>query len=282
MKSKANILALLLVMMATTAIAQDSFIVTRIKGNVVNYRTGTSLRAGDVLQPSDKVTFDNFDSYVISIGQNMGRYMIKLHEPPAPDAIQQLTATVKDVAVPTKRRSLMAERYRPNESVVEDLGSYFGNDKFSVIGNEVLVPVNPDKFQLNDSRFIVFYYRVNNNPVSKKIGYEQNVLKIEKDKLLNTSAGTISNDEIPNVAVYRYESNTHSSEEITRFNLIFVDKVQLTNEFLTILPILHRQNMSKDDIKKYLIEYYYDFYGVTDSKSIKKFVDDLVDVSAGN
>jgi hypothetical protein len=40
--------------------------------------------------------------------------------------------------------------------------------------------------------------------------------------------------------------------------------------------------MSKDDIKKYLIEYYYDFYGVTDSKSIKKFVDDLVDGSAGN
>lgn len=281
MKSKASILALLLVMMAATAIAQDSFIVTRIKGNVVNYRTGTALRAGDVLQPSDKVTFDNFDSYVISIGQNMGRYMIKLHEPPAPDAIQQLTAIVKDVAVPTKRRSLMAERYRPNESMVEDLGSYFGNDKFSVIGNEVLVPVNPDKFQLNDSRFIVFYYRVNNNPVSKKIGYEENALKIEKDKLLNTSAGTITNAEIPNVAVYRYESNTHSSEEITRFNLIFVDKEQLTNEFLTILPILHRQNMGKEDIKKYLIEYYYDFYGVTDSRSIKQFVDNLVDGAAG-
>ncbi len=277
MKTVMKFTAILLLAASINLQAQDSFIVTRINGKVTNNKTGTLLKAGDVLQPSDRVTFDSFDSYVISIGQNMGRYMIKLHEPPAPETIQQLTAMVKDVAVPTKRRSLMAERYRPDETVVNDLRSYFGNDKFTVIGDIVSVPVNNQAYPIDDNRFIVFYYRVNNNPVSKKIGYEENSLIIEKDKLLSTNAGVITQNEIPSVGVYLYEKNTRTSEEITKFNLAFVDRETLTNEFLTIIPILQKQRMAKDDIKKYLIEYFYDFYGSTDSRSIKAFVDDLVD-----
>lgn len=277
MKTVMKFTAILLLAACMNLQAQDSFIVTRINGKVTSNKTGTLLKAGDVLQPSDRVTFDSFDSYVISIGQNMGRYMIKLHEPPAPETIQQLTAMVKDVAVPTKRRSLMAERYRPDETVVNDLRSYFGNDKFTVIGDNVSVPVNSQAYPIDDNRFIVFYYRVNNNPVSKKIGYEGNSLIIEKDKLVSTSAGVITQNEIPSVGVYLYEKNTRSSEEITKFNLAFVDRETLTNEFLTIIPILQKQGMAKDDIKKYLIEYFYDFYGSTDSRSIKAFVDDLVD-----
>jgi len=34
--------------------------------------------------------------------------------------------------------------------------------------------------------------------------------------------------------------------------------------------------MADDDIKKYLIEYYYDFYGATDSKTIDQFADQIV------
>lgn len=277
MKTVMKFTAILLLAASINLQAQDSFIVTRINGKVTNNKTGTPLKAGDVLQPLDRITFDSFDSYVISIGQNMGRYMIKLHEPPAPETIQQFSAIVKDVAVPTKRRSLMAERYRPDETAVNDLRNYFGNDKFTVIGDNVSVPINNQAYPVDDNRFIVFYYRVNNNPVSKKIGYEGNSLIIEKDKLVNTSAGVITQNEIPSVGVYLYERNTRTSEEITKFNLSFVDRETVTNEFLTIIPILQKQRMAKDDIKKYLIEYFYDFYGSTDSRSIKAFVDDLVD-----
>lgn len=277
MKTKLNLIVAFLLMLGSTVLAQESYIVTRINGKVMNYKTGTQLKAGDVLQPADRVTFDTFDSYIISISQNMGRFMMKMHEPTIPDALQQLTVTVKDIAVPTKRRSLMAERYKPEEPEITDLKGYFGSDKFSVIGNKVIIPVNSGSYPIDENKFIVFYYRVNNNPVSKKIGYEQNALMVEKDKLLSTNSGEIASNEIPSVAVYLYEKNTRSSEEITKFDLVFVDQEALTNEFFTILPILRRQNMSNADIKKYLIEYYFDFYGATDSKSIKQFVDQLVD-----
>lgn len=279
MSHKFNLIAIVLIMFGLQTYAQDSYTVTRINGKVINYKTGTELKAGDILQPTDKVTFDSFDSYIISISQNTGRYMMKMHLPPSPEAVQQLTVTVKEVAVPTKRRSLMAERYKPEEKEVADLKGYFGNDKFSVIGDKVSIPVSTGNYQIDENKFIVFYYRVNNNPVSKKLGYEQNALLVEKDKLLSTNAGSIASNEIPSVAVYLYEKNTRTSEEITKFDLVFVDQEALTNEFYTILPILRRQKMSNDDIKKYLIEYYFDFYGATDSKSIKQFVDNLVDNS---
>ncbi len=279
MKPVVKLVVAMLLAIAINGQAQESFIVTRTNGKVTSDKTGTHLKAGDILQPTDRITFDSFDSYVISIGQNMGRYMIKLHEPPAPETIQQLSALVQDIAVPTKRRSLMAERYRPDETMVSDLRTYFGNDKFTIIGENVSVPINPQAYPIDENKFIVFYYRVNNNPVSKKLGYDSSSILIERDKLMNTSAGVITQNEIPAVAVYLYEKNTKTSEEITRFNLAFVDKETVTNEFMTIIPILVKQKMGKDDIKKYLIEYFYDFYGATDSKSIKAFVDELVDTA---
>ncbi len=279
MKPVIKLVVAMLLAIAINGQAQESFIVTRTNGKVTSDKTGTHLKAGDILQPTDRITFDSFDSYVISIGQNMGRYMIKLHEPPAPETIQQLSALVQDIAVPTKRRSLMAERYRPDETMVSDLRTYFGNDKFTIIGENVSVPINPQAYPIGENKFIVFYYRVNNNPVSKKLGYDSSSILIERDKLMNTSAGVITQNEIPAVAVYLYEMNTKTSEEITRFNLAFVDKETVTNEFMTIIPILVKQKMGKDDIKKYLIEYFYDFYGATDSKSIKAFVDELVDTA---
>jgi hypothetical protein len=78
------------------------------------------------------------------------------------------------------------------------------------------------------------------------------------------------------LAVYEYENTTKRGNEITRFTLVFVDKEDLLKEFNTIIPILKRQKMSDDDIKKYLIEYYYDFYGATDSKTIDSFTEQIV------
>lgn len=267
----------MLILLAVNASAQENYTVTRVKGGAINSRTGVSVKSGDVLESSDKLTFENFDSYIISINHSMDRYMIRLHEPQSLDEATKYTACVKDIATPTKRRSLMTERYNPNQSTISDLKTYFGGDKFSIIGSDIQIPVDETSYKIDDDKFIVFSYRVNNNPVTKKIGYTNDTLLVEKDKLVVTKSGNITSDEIPSITVYLYEGSTRSAEQITKFDLIFVDQAVLINEFSTILPILRRQNMNNDDIKKYLIEYYYDFYGATDSKTIKEFVDRVVD-----
>lgn len=256
--------------------AQNVYNVTRVNGKVTNLKTGQDVAAGDILTPDEFLLFESLDSYVIAIGDNMGRFQIKINETQAPDDLQMLTSTVKDAALPTRMRNLMVARFDPSEQEVSDLRQYFGNDKFSVIGDAVTVPLNDQKYPLTDDKFIVFYYRVDNQPVSKKIGHEQHTLLLEKDKLFTSSAGSIDGNEIANLAVYEYENTTKRGNEITRFTLVFVDKQELLNEFNTIIPILKRQKMGDGDIKKYLIEYYYDFYGATDSKTIDSFTEQIV------
>lgn len=276
---KSAIYTLVFMMILNTGIkAQDTYNVTRVNGNVTFAKSGKPVKPGDVLNPSDQVKFENFDAYVITINQKMARYMLRVNPPisNSKPRNQALVATVKDIALVTKRRSLMAARFNPNEKEISDLKGYFGNDKFSIIGDEVDIALNASKYPLSENKFIVFHYKVNNNPVSKMIGYDQQTLKIEKDKILLTKAGNINGNEVTDLSVYLYEKSTRNSEELTKLTLVFVDKETLKNEFKTILPILKRQKMNDDAIKKYLIEYYYDFYGATDSKTIDAFAGEVV------
>jgi hypothetical protein len=270
-----KLLFVMVVLLGFGAQAQDNYDVTRVNGKITNLKTGQDVVAGDVLNEEDVLLFESLDSYAIAIGSSMGRFQIKLQTQFEVD-YQMLTSAVKDAAAPTKMRNLMLARFDPSETEVSDLRQYFGNDKFSIIGDVVNVPLSRQKYPLSDDKFIVFYYRVDNSPVSKKIGHDQQTLLVERDKLVATSLGTIEGSEIANLAVYEYETSTRRSNEITRFTLVFVDKNELVNEFRTIIPILKRQRMADDDIKKYLIEYYYDFYGATDSKTIDNFAAQIV------
>lgn len=271
-----KILMILLISLGFSASAQDVYHVTRVNGTITNLGTGTNVIAGETLNSDDVLLFESLDSYAIAIGFKMGRFQIKIQEPAQANEHLTLTAMVKDAALPTKMRNLMLARFNPSETQVSDLRQYFGNDKFSIIGDAVTVPLDQQKYSLSDDKFIVFYYRVDNNPVSKKIGHDDQSLILEKDKLVTSSAGSVQGNEITNLAVYEYQMSSRSSQEITRFTLVFVDKNELVSEFNTIIPILKRQKMANDDIKKYLIEYYYDFYGATDSKTIDTFADQIV------
>ena len=277
MKPTTYILVFLL-LLGLGAQAQDTYNVTRVNGNVTFVKSGKPIKPGDVLTPSDQVKFENFDAYVISINQKMARFMLRLNPPQSNSSKQGqvLTATVKDIALVTKRRSLMSVRFNPNEKEVTDLKNYFGIDKFSVIGDSVSIALNSSKYPLSENKFIVFNYKVNNSSVSKKIPFDQQTLKIEKNSILSTKAGSVNGNEISELTIYLYEKSTKASEKITNLTLVFVDKETLRNEFKTIMPILKRQKMNDEAIKKYLIEYYYDFYGATDSKTIDTFVSEVV------
>jgi hypothetical protein len=271
-----KLIVLFTLLAAFTAQAQGTFDITRVNGKITNLKSGKEVAAGDILNADDQLLFESMDSYAIAIGSNMGRFQIKLIDADRNAEQPMLTATVVEAARPTKMRNLMLVRFDPSEKEISDLKQYFGSEKFSVIGNNIDIPISAKTYPLSDDKFIVFYYKVDNKPVQKKIGFADQTLLLERDKLTSSSAGTLSGNEIANLAVYQYEKTSRSSQEITRFTLVFVDKDELKNEFYTIIPILKRQKMADPDIKKYLIEYYYDFYGATDSKTIDRFAEEIV------
>lgn len=121
----------------------------------------------------------------------MNRFLIKLPETEGNLENRVLTASVKEVASPTKMRNLMLARFDPKQAEVNDLRQYFGNDKFSIIGNAVDIQLDKQKYPLSDDKFIVFYYRVDNNPISKKIGHQDQTLVLEKDAWLPAVLGLL-------------------------------------------------------------------------------------------
>ena len=263
-------------LLSVAVFAQNVYHVTRVSGKLTNLSTGKEVIAGDQLQASDQILFESIESYAITIGKELNRFQIKIHDPGAEADKQMLTSIVKDAARPTKMRSLMLARFDPTETEISNLRNYFGNDKFSVIGDGVEIPLSSQSYPLSENKFIVFFYRVENNPISKKIGHNNQTLILDRDKLTTSSVGTVVGNEIPDMAIYQYEASTRRSQEITRITLVFVDKNELQKEFSTIIPILRRQRMSDEDIKKYLIEYYYDFYGATDSKTIDRITEEII------
>lgn len=276
MKTLRVIVSALLVIITMNGFAQKTYNITRVQGTITNLTQGVKVEAGQAVSSQDHLLFESHNSYAIAIDDATNRYQLKLRQMGSEGIKPNFTAVADEVAQPTQMRNLMLSRFNPSETDVSDLRQYFGNDRFTIIGNEVNVPLNQESYRLSDDQFIVFYYKVENSTISKKVGFDDQTLLLEKEKLLSSSAGSIEGNEIANLTVYEYQMSSKSSREITRFTLVFVDKDELISEFNTIIPILKRQKMADIAIKKYLIEYYYDFYGATDSKTIDAFAEQIV------
>ena len=74
--------------------AQEVYHVTRVSGNITNLTTGQPIVAGVALSPDDRLLFESLESYAITIGDNMNRFLIKLPETEGNLENRVLTASV--------------------------------------------------------------------------------------------------------------------------------------------------------------------------------------------
>jgi len=272
MKALVTTLGLFFVM-AFAVVNAQVFHVVKVQGNITNLNTGKAIKAGDMVQAKDRIAFESVSASMVAIDDNRAKFMIKM---PKTDNVDKtsLIVLVSQATMAVKSRNAFKTRaFNPEQKEVVDLKQYFGSDRFSIIGNQVNVTLSEQMYPLSPDKFIVFHYNIKDKPVSKKLGFDQQTIKIEADKLKEVKGETITTDEIEGVMVYQYEMPSKNYQEITSFNLLFVDDAALTAEFNTIIPILRTQKMDDKGIKEYLVDYYVDFYGVTDSKALSAFID---------
>ncbi|SDC97432.1 hypothetical protein [Williamwhitmania taraxaci] len=272
MKALVTTLGLFFVM-AFAVVNAQVFHVVKVQGNITNLNTGKPIKAGDMVQAKDRIAFESVSASMVAIDDNRSKFLIKM---PKTDNVDKtsLIVLVSQATMAVKSRNAFKTRaFNPEQKEVVDLKQYFGSDRFSIIGNQVNVTLSEQMYPLSPDQFIVFHYNIKDKPVSKKLGFDQQTIKIEADKLKEVKGETITTDEIEGVMVYQYEMPSKNYREITSFNLLFVDGAALTAEFNTIIPILRTQKMDDKGIKEYLVDYYVDFYGVTDSKALSAFID---------
>ncbi|HUW07269.1 MAG TPA: hypothetical protein VMW01_13510 [Williamwhitmania sp.] len=275
---RALVVTIGIVLASVLTVNAQVYHVIKLEGSVTNLNSGKTLAPGDVIQASDRLAFESANASIIAIGDNRTKYILrmpKMENADKPDLI--LLASQAAIAVKS-RNAFKTRAFNPDQKEVSDLKQYFGSDRFSIIGDQVNITLSEQKYPLNNS-VIIFYYKVKDKPISKRLKYDQQTISIESDKLKEVRGEMINTNEIENVVVYDY-SSPQDYKEITSFNLLFVNNADLEKEFNTIIPILRSQKMDDKGIKEYLVDYYVDFYGLTDSKALSAFIDGVLKKSS--
>lgn len=277
---RALVVTLGIVLASVFSVNAQVYHVIKLQGSVTNLNTGKILTPGDIIQASDRLAFESADASIIAIGDNRTKYILKMPKMENADKTDLILKAGQAANAVKSRNAFKTRAFNPDQKEVADLKQYFGSDRFSIIGDQVKVTLSEQKYPLSNDKFIVFYYKVKDKPVSKKLGFEQQTINIEADKLREVKGEKIDANEIPDVMVYEYEMPTKDYQEITSFNLLFVNNADLEKEFNTIIPILRNQKMDDKGIKEYLVDYYVDFYGLTDSKVLSAFIDGVLKKSS--
>ncbi len=267
-----NILILIFVTFHLAVIAQTGesvYNVIQINGNIFNVTQSTNLVQGNAFEGQDKLNFKK-NSYAYVVSDMHKKYMLRTPSIESQDA--DIFSNAQLALSPIRSRGQLSTRGAVSTTGVKDFKTYLGIDNFNVIGPLLEIPMDSNRYPLNDKQFIVFYYEINNHKVSKKVGFNNQVLRIEEDKLKASKGEVLTQDTIKDLSVYQYNPSTGESNLITEINLCFIDPFKLKSEMETLIPVLQKQNMSKPDIIEYLKQYVIDIYGNLDENQLNAFV----------
>lgn len=247
----------------------NKYNVIQINGDIFNVTQSSELSQGNSFEEEDNLNFkENSFAYVIS---NM-RKKYMLRTPNIESSNADIFSSANLALTPIRSRGQLSTRGAVSETGVKDFKTYLGIENFNVIGDLLEIPLDKSRYPLNNDEFIVFHYNINDNKVSKKVGFNNQVLKIEKEKLKNSKGNLLNTDTIQSIGVYKYQPLTGESELLTEINLCFINPNKLKAELETILPILSGQNMTPKEIDDYLKQYVIDIYGNMDDNQLDSFI----------
>lgn len=154
--------------------------------------------------------------------------------------------------------------FRKTEDRILDLKSYFGSGKFTVIGKSLEILLDAKNYPLNNDRFVVFYYKIGEKQVSKKVGFNNQKLIIEKDKLFTSGSAVNQSMELRNLVIYTHRISKKETEAITKIHLGFVEKETLKQELNAIKKWATDNGIT--DVEKCVTAFFSAVYGRCDVK----------------
>jgi hypothetical protein len=247
--------------------ANEFYHIIKVDGTIVNTSTGKNLIPGDNIKPTDRLEFKSPYATALVISNTRGKFTLKM--PENKDLFDnkgdsKLLAMADNAVSPIDSRGMLATR-GIGLAEVKDLKTYLGADNFYLIGKTLSVKLNKTVYPLNDNQFLVFTYNLKNQNQSKKIGYSNQYLNIDRDALIKAPEDLQQGNALKEVQVYKVDKAANKNDLITKFNLVFLDEEKLKQEFDVIIPFLKDQSMDRLHVIDYLKGYFNDVYGNTDT-----------------
>ncbi|MBN1250600.1 MAG: hypothetical protein JXR51_02200 [Bacteroidales bacterium] len=239
-----------------TLLHSQNYYVIKVRGEILCINSGKLLKQGDNLNLNDKLKFKSANAYALVMNNKREKFHLKLPE--------RMEATVDEFTAYTKN-SLIAVNDKLNtrggvafESQISNLSKYFGNSDFTIIGNKLSVNLNKKTYKLNQTQKIIAKYQFENNAKQLVLNNDSNSICLSENKF------QIPENEYFELNLYLQKSDI-SKEFITQFNLRFIAKTDIENEFLTIVKSFKSTINSESEMKVLLKKYFSAFYGKTDN-----------------
>jgi len=231
----------------------EKYYVTFVKGKPFSKRTGTLLKVGEAVLPSDNIRYGSTDTRVMCISPGRGRFELRAKK----TASGELWALIKTNIVPIlnnyhfSTRGLGFAGYDP--------ATYFQSaetgDRILIVSNQSL-PIAAN-YKRDAYNFFFLQYTVNGKRVTQKI--EQNDAGILFN--LQTFSATTAN-ELPGKVLLCYQSadsGTAKSTAITEFVPVLLTKEELRQQLQVIKTYAGITDQKK--LRAEVAAHLYDNYG---------------------
>ncbi len=252
----------------------ENYYIIKIKGEIYNETAGKILQQGDAVKATDKLTFRQKDAMAMVISDSRGRFTLKYPEE-KDNNDNALYVFVKTALVMNKQNQL-STRAITISNTVSNLSDYFGADVFNIISDTLQIKLSKKYYPLSEGHDIVVSYNRNNQELSRKINEKNQLITISRTIFDLKSGGEVY---IPNVNIYKVNSETGTKLLISNTDFRFIDQKQLNKEFNTIIDKLYEGN--KSEMQNLLTDYFKDVYGKTDEILLSKYIYELINKHSG-
>ncbi len=257
-------------------LAQETFRVVKTEGCLKFIYSDTCLKKNDVLSLTDSIVFASPDHFAVLMDT----------------ADQWATLKVKDTVGYSQGRKLVfaasgileqnrVDTTRTTRGKSGEKGSFkdlFGDDRFAVIGDEARLNISSREYPLNKEKYFVFDYTIDTLKIAKRLGFKEQVVRIQKNSLCEFEGQDLSRQRIDNVNLYYYEPLTKAAELLASFDLVFISEEELFTDFGEVVYNLsERKKKNLQTLYNALELYFYTYYGKTDPAALKATIEKYIE-----
>ncbi|MGB9695919.1 MAG: hypothetical protein ACP5P3_01480 [Ignavibacteria bacterium] len=239
----------------------QTYIVLKVKGEILNEQTGQLLKAKDELNLNDRITFKSNKALAALYNKDSGRFLLKPMKKFEGEFTEYVYASlIKSKGVIDKGLfSLQKEFESP----------YF------VIG-EFKFKINSKEYPITNNSYFFIRYIYQDDTISKKISFTSDEIIFDKNFIYTIEDKQIDQELVDRVDLYyTYMKNDKQREQlISKFILRFADEEGLKKELESYMELLSASGKNKDEISEELIAYIVDVYGRTNYDYAKTWLKD--------
>jgi hypothetical protein len=261
---------------ADQTLSQDCYTVMKIKGTVFNSSKGKDVAANNELCSFDNLIFKSPNSVIVVHSSSMGRFTIK---PESADNKSEFSCIVADVLKSSSgnlsTKSFDQDDFKRSYNLKDELQKNFTlQDEFkgnyNIIGS-LRIKVDNTKYPLDENSYFTITYKHNGEKVNKKLEYSSDILIFNKDNIYKVNENIINPEEIGLVTLSYYDELKKTSNDISSFNLYFLEENEIKAEIQKIVEISKFLNQSKDEAFKEALSYMTDTYGTYNVDSFESW-----------